>query len=79
MWASFYVLTFAPTIIGLKYQGYDVAVRAFTKGYRTRSLIACLIAGYAAAVAFDVACLVASSQPITDSGFAIFGGLLHSP
>jgi hypothetical protein len=32
-----------------------------------------------AAVAYYIACVVASSQPIADSGFAIFGVLLHSP
>lgn len=75
----FFVLTFAPTLIGLKYMAYDIAVRAFTKGYRTRSLMLCFLAGYAAALVYDVACLVAASKPIADSGFAIFGFLLHSP
>lgn len=75
----FFVLTFAPTIIGLKYLAYDVAVKAFIKTYRTRSLMVCFVAGYAAALAYDVACLVAVSKPIADSGFAIFGFLLHSP
>lgn len=75
----FFVLTFAPTLIGLKYLPYDVAVRAFTKGYRTRSLMLCFIAGYAAALAYDVACPVAASKPIADSGFAILGVLLPSP
>lgn len=59
----FYILTFAPTIIGLKYLAYDVAVRAFTKGYRTRPLMLCFIVGYAAAFAYDGACLVAASNP----------------
>jgi hypothetical protein len=75
----FYVLTFAPTIVGLKYLAYDVAVRAFTKDYRKPSLMLCFIAGYVAALAYDVACLVAVSKPVADSGFAIFGVLLHSP
>ncbi|WP_455833551.1 hypothetical protein [Pseudarthrobacter siccitolerans] len=75
----FFVLTFAPTIVGLKYLAYDVAVRAFTKDYRKRSLILCFVAGYAAALAYDVACLVAVSKPVADSGFAIFGVLMHSP
>ena len=75
----FYVLTFAPTIVGLKYLAYDVAVRAFTKDYRKRSLMLCFVAGYVAALAYDVACLVAVSKPVADSGLAIFGVLMHSP
>lgn len=75
----FYILTFPPTFVGLKYVAYDVAVRALTKGYRTRALILCFIAGYAAALTYDVACLFAASKPIADSGFAILGVLLHSP
>ncbi|WP_258805086.1 hypothetical protein [Pseudarthrobacter sp. NS4] len=75
----FFVLTFAPTIVGLKYLVYDVAVRAFTKDYRTPALLLCFVAGYAAALAFDVACLFAASKPVADAGFAILGTIMQSP
>jgi hypothetical protein len=75
----FFILTFAPTVVGLKYFAFDAAVRVFTKDYRTRALMLFFIAGYAAALAYDIACLFAASKPIADSGFAIFGVLLHSP
>ncbi|MEV8083523.1 hypothetical protein [Pseudarthrobacter oxydans] len=75
----FFVLTFAPTIVGLKYLAYDAAVRAFTKDYRTPALLLCFGAGYAAAFAMDVACLFAASRPVSDSGLAILGTILQSP
>lgn len=75
----FFVLTFAPTIVGLKYLAYDVAVRAFTKDYRTPALLLCFIAGYAAAFAIDVACLFAASRPIADAGLAVLGTIMQSP
>lgn len=75
----FFVLTFAPTIIGLKYLAYDSAVRAFTKDYRTPALLLCFGAGYAATFAMDVACLFAASRPVSDSGLAILGTILQSP
>ncbi|MFJ6272346.1 hypothetical protein ACIQG8_20430 [Pseudarthrobacter oxydans] len=76
---AFFVLTFAPTIVGLKYLAYDAAVRAFTKDYRTPALLLCFGAGYAAAIAMDVACLFAASRPVSDSGLAILGTILQSP
>ena len=75
----FFVLTFAPTIVGLKYLLYDVAVRAFTKDYRTPALLLCFIVGYAAAFAIDAACLFAASRPIADSGLAVLGTIMQSP
>ena len=75
----FYVLTFPPTIIGLKYLAYDFAVRAFTKTYRTRALRICFFAGYVAALAIDVACLFAASKPVADAGLAILGAIVQSP
>lgn len=75
----FDVLTFAPTIIGLKYLAYDFAVRAFTKNYRTRALHICFFAGYAAALAIDAACLFAASRPVADAGFAVLGAIMQSP
>lgn len=75
----FDVLTFAPTIVGLKYLAYDVAVRAFTKTYRTRALLLCFFVGYAAALAIDVACLFSASKPIADAGLAIVGAVFQTP
>lgn len=74
-----FVLTFVPTVVGLKYLAYDAAVRAFTKDYRTPALVVCFIAGYAAALASDAACLFAASRPIADSGLAALGTILQSP
>ena len=75
----FYVLTFAPSIIGLKYLVYDFAVRAFTKTYRTPALLVCFFVGYAAALAIDAACLFSASKPIADAGFAIMGAIFQTP
>ena len=75
----FYVLTFTPTIIGLKYLAYDFAVKAFTKTYRTRGLRICFVAAYAAALAIDVACLFAASRPVADAGLAVLGAIVQSP
>lgn len=69
----------SPTIVGLKYLAYDVAVTAFTKDYRTPALLLCFIAGYAAAFAIDVACLFAASRPIADAGLAVLGTIMQSP
>jgi hypothetical protein len=74
-----YILTFTPTIIGLKYLAYDFAVRAFTKGHRPRALLLCFVAGYAGALAMDVACLVAASKPMADAGLAILGAVFQTP
>ena len=75
----FFVLTFVPTIVGLKYLAYDAAVRAFTKDYRPPALLLCFIAGYAAAFAIDAACLFAASRPIADAGLAVLGTIMQSP
>jgi len=75
----FFVLTFTPTFIGLKFLWYDAAVRSFTKGFRPPAVMVVFIAGYVVALAIDVACLIAGSKPIADSGFAIFGSILQSP
>lgn len=75
----FFVLTFTPTFIGLKFLWYDSAVRSFTKGYRPPAVMVVFIAGYVVALAIDVACLIAASKPIADSGFAVFGSILQSP
>ncbi|WP_223984734.1 hypothetical protein [Arthrobacter sp. NicSoilB8] len=75
----FYVLTFAPTIIGLKYLAYDFAVREFTKTYRTPALLLCFFVGYAAALAIDVACLFSASRPIADAGLAVLGAVFQTP
>lgn len=75
----FYVLTFAPSIIGLKYLAYDFAVRAFTKNYGTRALSICFFAGYSAALAMDVACLFAASRPVADAGLSVLGAIVQSP
>jgi hypothetical protein len=75
----FFVLTFAPTIIGLKYLVYDFAVRAFTKTYRTPALLLCFFLGYAAALAIDVVCLFSASKPVADAGLAILGAVFQTP
>lgn len=73
------VLTFAPTIVGLKYLAYDFAVQAFTKTYRTLPLLLCFFAGYAAALAIDAACLFSASTPIADAGLAVMGAVFQTP
>ncbi|MHC6591520.1 hypothetical protein [Arthrobacter sp. C152] len=75
----FFVLTFTPSLIGLKYLVYDSAVRAVTKNYRPTALMVVFAAGYAVALAMDVAGLIASSKPIADSGFAILGAIFQTP
>lgn len=75
----FFVLTFTPTFIGLKFLAYDSAVRSSTKGYRPPAVIAVFIAGYVVALAMDIACLIAASKPIADSGLAILGAVLQTP
>ena len=75
----FFVFTFPPTLVGLKYLIYDVAVRAFTKDYRSPALFLCFVVGYAAALAIDLACVFAASKPMADAGLAIFGAILQSP
>jgi hypothetical protein len=74
-----FVLTFTPTLIGLKFLWYDSAVRAITKGYTPTAVMVVFIGGYLVALAIDLACLIAASKPIADSGFAIFGSILQSP
>lgn len=75
----FFLLTFAPTIVGLKYLLYDFAVRAFTQTYMPLALRLCFFAGYAGALLFDMMCLISSSKPIADAGLAILGTILQSP
>lgn len=75
----FFVLTFTPSLIGLKYMVYDSAVRAATKNYRPPAAMVVFAAGYVVALAMDVAGLVASSKPIADSGFAILGAIFQTP
>lgn len=74
-----FLLTFTPTFIGLKYLAYDSAVRALTRNYRPPALIACFIAGYVVTLAMDIACLVAASKPMADSGLAILGSVVQTP
>jgi hypothetical protein len=75
----FYVVTFAPLAIGLKYLAYDSAVRAFIKDSGTPALLVVFAAGYLVALAMDVACIVAASKPIADSGLAILGAMFQTP
>lgn len=75
----FFVLTFTPTFIGLKFLWYDSAVRSFTKGYRPPAVMVVFIAGYVAALAMDIACLIAASKPIPDSGLSLLGSILQTP
>lgn len=75
----FFILTFTPTFIGLKFLAYDSAVRAITKGYTPAALMVVFIAGYVVALAMDVAGLIASSKPIADAGFAILGAIFQTP
>jgi hypothetical protein len=75
----FYILTFAPTIVGLKYLLYDFAVRALTQNYRTPALRFFFFAGYAGALMFDMMCLFSSSKPVADAGLAILGTIIQSP
>jgi len=75
----FFVLTFTPTFIGLKFLWYDSAVRSFTKGYRPPAVMVVFIAGYLVALAMDIACVIAASKPIADSGLSVFGSNLQSP
>jgi hypothetical protein len=74
-----YILTFTPLFIGLKYRVYDAAVRAATRNYRPRAAVVCFVAGYVVALAMDVACLVAASRPIADSGLSILGSVFQTP
>ncbi len=75
----FFVLTFTPTLIGLKFVAYQSAVRSFTKGYRPPGVIIVFIAGYVVALAMDIACLIAASKPIADSGLSLLGPILQTP
>ena len=73
------LLTFTPILIGLKFLAYDAAVQALTKGYRPPAVMVIFIAGYLVALAMDIACLIAASKPIADSGFALLGSVLQTP
>lgn len=73
------LLTFTPIFIGLKFVAYDSAVRAFTKGYRPPAVMVIFVAGYVMALAMDIACLIAASRPIADSGYALLGSILQTP
>ncbi|MBT2568653.1 hypothetical protein J7I84_19610 [Arthrobacter sp. ISL-85] len=75
----FFLLTFTPTFIGLKYLAYDSAVRALSGNYRPPALIVCFIAGYLVALAIDIACLIAASKPIADSGLSLLGSIVQTP
>lgn len=74
-----FVLTFAATMIGLKYVVYELAVRAFTGNYKTPAIRLCFYAGYAAALAIDMASIFSSSKPIADVGLAIVAAVFQSP
>jgi hypothetical protein len=73
------LLTFTPIFIGLKFLAYDAAVHALTKGYRPPAVMVIFIVGYLVALAMDIACLIAASKPIADSGFALLGSVLQTP
>jgi hypothetical protein len=75
----FFVLTFAPTIIGLKYLVYEFAVRAFTGKSGTRATGICFYAGYAIALAIDMMSIFSASKPIADAGLAVLGTVTMSP
>lgn len=75
----FFILTFTPSLIGLKYLVYDSAVRAATKNSKPPAVMVVFAAGYVVALAMDVAALIASSKPIADSGFAVLGAIFQTP
>lgn len=75
----FFVVTFAPTFIGLKYLIYEFAVRAFTRTTDTVATRFCFYAGYAVALAADMMSVFSSSKPIADAGLAILGAVIYSP
>lgn len=74
-----FVLTFAATMIGLKYLVYELAVRAFTGNSRTPAIRLWFNAGYAAALVIDMASVFSSSKPIADAGFAILAAVFQTP
>ena len=73
------VLTFAATVIGLKYLVYEVPLKAFTGTYRNRASWPCYYTGYAAALILDMASIFAGSKSISDSGLAILAGVFQTP
>jgi hypothetical protein len=75
----FFVLTFAPTIIGFKYLVYEFAVRAFTGTTRSLAPRVCFYAGYAIALAIDMMSVFSASKPIADAGLAVLGAVMQSP
>ena len=75
----FFVLTFAATLIGLKYLIYDLSVRALTRHYRSPAILVWVYAGYLAALSLDMAAVFFSSTPVADAGFAILAVILQSP
>jgi hypothetical protein len=75
----FFVLTFAATLIGLKYLIYDLSVRAFTRRYRSPAILVWVYAGYLAALSLDMAAVFFSSTPVADAGFAILAAVFQSP
>lgn len=75
----FFVVTFAPTFIGLKYLVYEFAVRAFTRASGTLATWLCFYAGYAVALAADMMSVFSSSKPMADAGLAILGAVIYSP
>ncbi|MDZ4092951.1 MAG: hypothetical protein U1D68_17290 [Arthrobacter sp.] len=50
-----FVLTFAATVLGLKYLVYEFAVKAFTGNYRNPVIRLCYYTGYTAALMIDMA------------------------
>lgn len=75
----FFVLSFAPTIVGLKYLVYEFAVRAFTGTTGNLATRVCFYAGYAVALAIDMTSVFAASKPIADAGLAVLGAVMQSP
>lgn len=74
-----FVLTFAATVLGLKYLVYEFAVRAFTGNYRNPVIRLCYYTGYTAALMIDMASIFSASKPISDSGLAILAAVFQTP
>ncbi|MHA7262231.1 hypothetical protein ACX80W_03390 [Arthrobacter sp. TMN-37] len=74
-----FVLTFAASIIGLKYVVYELIARTFSRNFESRAARACFYAGYVVALMIDLASLFSSSEPIADAGFALLAAVLCSP
>lgn len=74
-----FALTFAATMIGIKYVVYQLAVRAFTGSYKSPAIGLCFYAGFAAALVIDMVSIFSSSKPIADAGFAILAAVFQTP